>query len=61
MSSTLRFMVFTVLLVAMLVAWQSTVAHLYNPTVRTPLPAPRTTSTPNPAELSIRIYHLAAE
>lgn len=58
MSPALRLTLFTVLLVATLIAWRASVAHLYNPTVRTPLPAPHTTHTPTPAELSFRLYHL---
>lgn len=58
MSTTLRLTLFAVLAATVLMAWYSGVAHLYNPTVRTPLPLPHSTHTPTPAELSARIYAL---
>jgi hypothetical protein len=60
MSTAIRLTLFTVFLLAMLIAWQANRAHLYNPTVRTPIPQHSTTQTPTPAELSVRIYSLAA-
>ncbi len=58
MSSMLRFTLLAVLLVAVMITWYANIAHLYNPTIRTPLPPPPTTYTPTSAERTVRIYAL---
>lgn len=58
MSRAIRLTLFTLLLAAIFIAWRASHAHLYNPTVRTPVPLPRAAYTPTPNEISARIYGL---
>lgn len=43
------------LIAAVLIAWQASVAHLYNPTIRTPVPQPRVQDLTS-AEIAARIH-----
>lgn len=58
MSTPIRLTLLTLCLFTALIAWRASNAHLYNPTVRTPVPLPQTLHTPTPAELTVRIYSL---